>query len=152
MRGRALSGDIDVGKTVLKATHAVPLLARPPAGPAPASSLPSTRAHSSAMVLSGKINGFLAFFGALGLSVLPASAAPVLQSKRQADNITALSTAQVSAFRPYSYYATTGYCRPNETITWSCGTNCDANPDFIPVASGGDGDSVQNCAWFPKAS
>ena len=85
----------------------------------------------------------------LASGALVTQATPTLHA-RQA--ITALSTAQVSAFRPYRYYATTGYCRPNETITWSCGTNCDANPDFIPVASGGDGDSVQNCAWFSKAS
>ncbi|KAJ7614638.1 lipase, partial [Mycena polygramma] len=60
--------------------------------------------------------------------------------------IVALSNAQVSAFRPYTYFAGTGYCAPNSTLTWSCGEDCLANPDFKPVAAGGDGEFVQY--WF----
>ena len=63
-------------------------------------------------------------------------------------SITALSTAQVTAFRPYTHYASTGYCSPASTLAWDCGHNCQANPSFEPVASGGDGDLTQFCAWF----
>ncbi|KAJ7291065.1 lipase [Mycena rebaudengoi] len=72
-----------------------------------------------------------------------ARAVPAL-SARQA--ITVLSPAQVTAFKPYSFYAATGYCAPAQTLTWSCGANCNANPGFKPIASGGDGDSVQ--FWY----
>ena len=98
------------------------------------------------MVFSRKVKGYLAALGIFGLLSTPVAALPAPLTKRQA--ITALSTAQVSAFRPYSYYATTGYCKPNVTITWTCGSNCKGNPDFIPVASGGNGGTVQNCAFF----
>ncbi|KAJ6474664.1 lipase [Mycena vitilis] len=57
--------------------------------------------------------------------------------------IVALSKAQVSAFRPYTFFAGTGYCPPNATLAWTCGENCLANPDFKPVAAGGDGEFVQ---------
>ncbi|KAJ7272670.1 alpha/beta-hydrolase [Mycena haematopus] len=72
------------------------------------------------------------------------AAAPAL-SARQA--ITTLSSTQVSAFKPYSFYAAAGYCSPASTLAWDCGVNCaGANPAFQPVASGGDGNSVQ--FWF----
>ncbi|KAF7370989.1 Lipase [Mycena sanguinolenta] len=89
-----------------------------------------------------------------------AAAAPSL-SARQA--ITSLSSAQVSAFKPYSFYAAAGYCSPASTFgmeLWksallpskylhgfhSLTANCNANPGFHPIASGGDGDGVQ--FWF----
>ncbi|KAF8887333.1 alpha/beta-hydrolase, partial [Infundibulicybe gibba] len=60
--------------------------------------------------------------------------------------ITALSSAQITAFKPFSFYATTAYCSPASILAWSCGTNCDANPTFQPTASGGDGVDVQ--FWY----
>ncbi|KAF9581217.1 hypothetical protein BGW38_001851, partial [Lunasporangiospora selenospora] len=45
-----------------------------------------------------------------------------------------------SAFTPYTHFASTAYCTPSTTEAWTCGTNCEANPDFAPVASGGDGE------------
>ncbi|KAJ7132261.1 lipase [Mycena epipterygia] len=60
--------------------------------------------------------------------------------------ITALSSSQISAFKPYSFYAAAGYCTPAATLAWDCGTNCDANPSFQPIASGGDGDDIQ--FWY----
>ncbi|KAJ3983157.1 lipase class 3 family protein [Lentinula detonsa] len=60
--------------------------------------------------------------------------------------ITALTAAQITAYKPYTYYASAAYCSPSTTIKWTCGTNCEANPSFVPVASGGDGDSIQY--WF----
>ncbi|KAJ7089828.1 lipase [Mycena belliarum] len=78
----------------------------------------------------------------LALALL-ANAAPSLLA-RQA--ITALSSAQVSAFKPYSFYAAAGYCSPASTLAWNCGVNCNANPTFHPIASGGDGNGVQ--FWY----
>ncbi|KAF9236095.1 Alpha/Beta hydrolase protein [Melanogaster broomeanus] len=77
----------------------------------------------------------------LGAAAVKASPAV---SARQ--SITALSTAQIDYFTPYTYYASAGHCPATETITWTCGSTCAANPDFKPVASGGNGDSVQY--WF----
>ncbi|KJA19614.1 hypothetical protein HYPSUDRAFT_204495 [Hypholoma sublateritium FD-334 SS-4] len=62
------------------------------------------------------------------------------------DTITALSTTQITSFDPFTHYASTGYCDPALTRNWTCGANCDANPTFKPVASGGDGAVVQY--WF----
>ena len=36
-------------------------------------------------------------------------------------SITTLSTSQISPFKPYSYFASAGYCTPSTTLTWSCG-------------------------------
>ncbi|EKM50554.1 uncharacterized protein PHACADRAFT_213468 [Phanerochaete carnosa HHB-10118-sp] len=60
--------------------------------------------------------------------------------------IRALNDSQISAFRPYAFYASAGYCSPPTTLQWDCGTNCEATPSFIPVASGGDSDNVQ--FWY----
>lgn len=68
--------------------------------------------------------------------------APELLSRQ---SITALTAAQISAFRPYTHYASTGYCQPAATLAWNCGANCQANPRFVPIASGGDGDRTQFC-------
>ncbi|KAF8799866.1 lipase class 3 family protein [Phlegmacium glaucopus] len=76
------------------------------------------------------------------------NAAPGLElaqlSKRQ--SITTLSSSQISWFKPFTFFASTAYCDPSTTVHWSCGANCAANSDFIPVASGGDGGSVQ--FWY----
>ncbi|KAG2072438.1 alpha/beta-hydrolase [Suillus decipiens] len=61
-------------------------------------------------------------------------------------SITALTTSQIDTYTPYTYYASAGYCTNTQTLAWDCGTNCEANPQFEPVASGGNGDSVQY--WF----
>lgn len=76
-----------------------------------------------------------------------ATATTVPLGKRQsASAITTLSTTQITAFRPYTHYASTAFCSPNVTRTWTCGANCQANPQFQPVAAGGDGDVTQFCA------
>ncbi|KAF8336730.1 lipase [Amanita rubescens] len=61
-------------------------------------------------------------------------------------NIASLSPAQIDDFTPYTRFASIAYCPPNTTLSWSCGADCQANPDFKPVASGGDGASVQ--FWY----
>ncbi|KAJ7777400.1 Alpha/Beta hydrolase protein [Mycena metata] len=75
-----------------------------------------------------------------------ATAGPALRP-RQA--ITSLSAAQIAAYKPYTFYAAAGYCEPATTLAWDCGANCEANPGFQPVASGGDGDATQ--FWFVGA-
>ncbi|KAH9014453.1 lipase class 3 family protein [Lactarius pseudohatsudake] len=74
-------------------------------------------------------------------------ARPTSQFKRQ--DITSLSTSQVSSFAPFTHFASTAYCNPSTTVNWSCGSNCQANPDFLPTASGGDGDATQFSSLFP---
>ena len=45
---------------------------------------------------------------------------------------------------PAAHYASAGYCTPDSTLAWDC-ANCGANPSFKPIASGGDGATVQYC-------
>lgn len=77
------------------------------------------------------------------LLVSPVRGSPTLQSRQ---SITTLTTAQVAAFHPYAFYASTAYCQPSTTLTWTCGANCNANPSFEPIASGGDGNDIQ--FWY----
>lgn len=101
----------------------------------------------------------------LGIAAVQAS--PTLVSSQ---TITALATSQIDAFSPYTYFAKAAYCTPSTTISWSCGgkslysvlvgansgfdtfpfaVSCDNNPGFEPVASGGNGDSIQYCEADP---
>ncbi|KAF8159295.1 lipase [Crassisporium funariophilum] len=84
----------------------------------------------------------LAVLGAVFFS-LRVGASPV---RRLAESIATLSASDIASFKPFTFYASTGYCQPSQTLTWTCGANCDANPNFQPVASGGDGTDVQ--FWF----
>ncbi|KIJ65380.1 hypothetical protein HYDPIDRAFT_167094 [Hydnomerulius pinastri MD-312] len=77
------------------------------------------------------------------LGVAAVQASPALSARQ---SITALTTTQIDSYTTYTYYASAGYCTPAQTLAWNCGTNCAANPDFEPVASGGNGDSVQY--WY----
>ncbi|KAG2364630.1 hypothetical protein BDR07DRAFT_1279279 [Suillus spraguei] len=79
-------------------------------------------------------------------ALLLASAVQASPSISARQSITALTTTQIDTFTPYTYYASAGYCTNTQTLAWDCGTNCEANPQFKPVASGGNGDSVQY--WF----
>ncbi|TBU28791.1 hypothetical protein BD311DRAFT_806639 [Dichomitus squalens] len=94
------------------------------------------------MALSLKASLSTAIVG--GLLCARAAAVPTTV-KRQAA-ITALSTAQIAAFSPYTHYAGTASCSPESTLAWDCGATCEANPSFEPVASGGDGAITQ--FWF----
>jgi hypothetical protein len=72
-----------------------------------------------------------------------AAPAPVLEARQ---SISTLTAAQVASYKPYTYYASTAYCAPARTLAWNCGANCNANPGFTTIASGGDGASTQY--WF----
>jgi len=76
--------------------------------------------------------------------VLTAVRSTPTHERRQ--SIAAISTTQIDSYTPYTNYASTGYCAASTTINWSCGANCEANPNFIPTASGGNGDGTQY--WF----
>ncbi|KAF8493055.1 lipase [Russula emetica] len=74
--------------------------------------------------------------------------ATVVRVKRQA--ITTLSSTQIAGFAPFTHLASAAYCNPSLTKNWDCGANCQAVPDFQPVAAGGDGDSTQ--FWYVGSS
>ncbi|KAF8510192.1 alpha/beta-hydrolase [Hysterangium stoloniferum] len=82
-------------------------------------------------------------FISFGLGLIPFTYGLVLPRQGA---VTAVSTAQINSFSPFTHFASTAYCQPSTTINWSCGANCNANPGFIPVASGGDGSETQ--FWF----
>jgi hypothetical protein len=56
------------------------------------------------------------------LFILASNAVPAPVKLAGRASITALTTAQISAYKPYTYFASTGYCVPAETLTWSCGS------------------------------
>jgi hypothetical protein len=39
--------------------------------------------------------------------------------KRQ--SITALTSSQIESFVPFTYFASTAYCNPTNTLQWNCG-------------------------------
>ncbi|KAJ7132294.1 lipase [Mycena epipterygia] len=84
--------------------------------------------------------------GFVGSLVVPGHAAPALATSGANQGTAIVSLTQVAAYRPYTFFASTGYCPANFTMSWSCGANCLANPDFKPVAAGGDGEFIQY--WF----
>jgi len=88
------------------------------------------------------------YFLSVILAALAVKAAPTVESEveSRAAALTTLTSAQVAAFKPYSFLAAAAYCNPANTLAWNCGTNCNNSPNFKPVASGGNGDSVQY--WF----
>ncbi|KAF7337057.1 Lipase class 3 family protein [Mycena venus] len=57
-----------------------------------------------------------------------------------------MTSEQIAVYHPYVWYASATWCQPNTTLTWTCGENCNENPTFRPLASGGDGIEVQ--MWF----
>ncbi|PFH44991.1 hypothetical protein AMATHDRAFT_78106 [Amanita thiersii Skay4041] len=57
-----------------------------------------------------------------------------------------LFSSQIAAYKPYTYFAALASCEPSQTLAWNCGVKCDSRHNFVPVASGGNGDSVQY--WY----
>ncbi|KAI0353775.1 lipase [Trametes cingulata] len=84
--------------------------------------------------------------GALLFAALSLACAVALPPSGPQQPVTVLPSDQVSAFKPYSHYASAAFCPPASTLSWDCGVNCDSNPSFIPVASGGDGAVTQY--WY----
>ncbi|KAL6302901.1 lipase [Sparassis latifolia] len=80
------------------------------------------------------------------LAAVTAVQAVPASSLKARQSITTLSPSQIDSYTPFTRYASAGYCTAAQTLAWDCGTNCEANPSFEPVASGGTGDSIQY--WF----
>jgi len=55
----------------------------------------------------------------LGAAVI--NAFPTLNARQ---SITALTTAQINAFTPYTWYASAAYCTNTQTLAWDCGSKC----------------------------
>ncbi|CAE6367010.1 unnamed protein product [Rhizoctonia solani] len=77
----------------------------------------------------------------LGVASTLALPAPIPRA-----GVTTLTTAQITAFRPYALLSRAGYCPASKTATWSCGTSCNELPGMVVYASGGDG--VVTPYWF----
>ncbi|KZV71520.1 lipase [Peniophora sp. CONT] len=75
---------------------------------------------------------------------LRTTAAPSWDSKRQA--FPTLSQNQISAFKPYTLFASAAYCNPSVTRTWTCGRTLLAYTRFGRSPSGGNGGLVQY--WY----
>lgn len=90
------------------------------------------------------MSSFVCSFALFAFStLLGVSGAPI---HRQV-GVTAIDAATTDSFTPFSFYASAGYCPASDTSTWSCGQDCDANPDFQPTTSGGDGVDTQFCEY-----
>lgn len=69
----------------------------------------------------GAHSWILSALAVLGV-VLSARAAPAFPSHLEArQTITTLGSTQTASFKPYTLYASTAYCQPSATLTWSCG-------------------------------
>ncbi|KAI0794349.1 alpha/beta-hydrolase [Fomes fomentarius] len=77
---------------------------------------------------------------------VPAPLHPSPIRRQSSGEISSLPANEIAAFKPYTQYASAAYCQPAATKAWTCGRNCDANPAFRPVDSGGDGVLTQ--FWF----
>ena len=74
--------------------------------------LPIAESWAVAFMLSSTLS-LLAFFELACASAV---------TRRQ--TITTLSSEEIEAFKPYTFYAATAYCDPSQTLSWSCGGLC----------------------------
>ena len=56
---------------------------------------------------------------AVALSLLPSKIAAAAVQRRGTP--TQLSATQISAYTPYTYFASGAYCNPSNTLAWNCG-------------------------------
>ena len=87
---------------------------------------------------------FLAILATLAALSTSIRAVPTILPRQNA--VAPLPAAEVATFKPYTWFAAAANCNASITRDWSCGEKCDANPDFKPVASGGDGVITQFCS------
>ena len=57
----------------------------------------------------------------LGANFVGLSEARATSIRRQTASVTPLSPNQIASFKPYTFYASTGYCQPSHVLNWSCG-------------------------------
>lgn len=84
-------------------------------------------------------------FATLLLGASTVAAAP-LDLTTRAGTFSTVSTTDFDRFTPFTFFAASAYCPPDKTQGWTCGANCDANPNFQPTAAGGDGSEIQ--FWY----
>lgn len=65
--------------------------------------------------------------------------------------VSSMTSAAISAYAPYTRFASAAYC--STASTWTC-AQCKNLPGFVPYATGGDGDSVPKwyVGWWPTQS
>ena len=62
---------------------------------------------------------------ALGCALQAIGGVGALPLRREAfSSFTTLSTDQIAAFRPFSFYAAAAYCSPSTVLASSCGGTC----------------------------
>ncbi|KAH9839826.1 alpha/beta-hydrolase [Rhodofomes roseus] len=91
------------------------------------------------------------FFSLLCLCILPALATSRAAPASWPDvedsyYVQRLGEGDVSAYKPYTYYASAAYCPPAQINKWNCGANCRAIGHFEPTGTGGDGKN--SLYWF----
>ena len=77
---------------------------------------------------------------------------PFMSPPRLQDDIVPLTSSQIAGFKPYTWYAATTDCNISSIMDWSCGENCNANPTFKPIATGGEGEETPFCTCLRVAS
>ena len=83
------------------------------------------------------------FFAAASLFLSAATTAVAAPLVERA--VSALSSAQLAAFAPFTQFARAAYCDSDKIADWGCGEACRALPGFEPTLTGGNGGSVQLC-------
>ncbi|KAF8651854.1 hypothetical protein AX16_004628 [Volvariella volvacea WC 439] len=86
---------------------------------------------------------FLVSVIAAAFTAVLAAPAGILEARQ---SVVTLSASQIASYRPYTHYAGAAYCNPANTLAWNCGARCNANSGFTPIASGGNGGSIQ--FWY----
>lgn len=65
-------------------------------------------------------SGLLLLLGQLTVAVLGAPAVAPVSVLDARESITTLSTEEVTAFEPYTWFAAAAHCPPAETLAWNC--------------------------------
>jgi len=65
--------------------------------------------------------GFVVAVIAANVLLLHAGARPLSPRQTSEAEFTILSPTEIDSYKPYAFYASTGYCSPSATLTWSCG-------------------------------
>ncbi|KAG8991180.1 hypothetical protein FRB94_009798 [Tulasnella sp. JGI-2019a] len=92
---------------------------------------------------------FTALSSLLLCSATVVLAVPLKEEKRS--GVTAVAASTIPTWTPYEWFAAAAYCT-NGASTWSCGTTCQANSDFVQYAAGGDGAATPHwyVGWSPS--
>ena len=100
----------------------------------------------------------------IAAALLALSARVVALPSLQARDATRISASQLGSYLPYTQFARAAYCESTKINPWACGSTlllgqfttsvlftrstaeaCEANKDFQPKFTGGDGNAIQFC-------